>query len=355
VVTTPIGFGTGAHFNGHTPKENGSPGWHPRSPGEHICVLTVDHDRSFTEALAGVIRSFGLDVVSAAAGREALALARRVRFDLLLLHVELRDIPSLDLVRSLRDQGFKAPFILMMDHTTEPVASEATALGAVAILEEPIRWDALRVAVARAANQTAITRSRPVTDGLSDKTTAPHGNVHIDSLLSQVCEPHNPCERWRNLVLHLITAERDLKTNDAWAKHAAVSRSVLCASCRRVNLLTRDTRNLGRMLRALLRVGDLWIPETVLDCDDLRTLRNLEKRSGLTGRRNGRTTLRTPSLEEFFERQEWIPRDNPALLMLQDLLLGTDSAVRSKPLPIDGNGVGATPNGRDETLPRIVA
>lgn len=342
MVTTPFGFGTRAHVNGHTPREDGSPGWQTRGPGEHICVLTVDPDRSFTEALAGVIRSFGLDVVSAAAGREALALARRVRFDLLLLHVELHDLPSLDLVRSLRDLGFMAPFILMMDHTTEPLATEATALGAVAILEEPIRWDALRVAVARAAAQAAVIRSRPVTVGLPDKTTAAHGDVDVDSLLSQVREPHTPCERWRNLVLHLITAQRDLKTNDAWAKHAAVSRSVLCASCRSVNLLTRDTRNLGRMLRAILRVGDHWIPETVLDCEDLRTLRNLEKRSGLTGRRNGRTTLRTPSLEEFFERQEWIPHDNPALLLLQDLLLGTDSTARSKPEAASLSGTSAS-------------
>ena len=331
VVTTRFGSATNGHANGHPAIENGSSGWQTRGPGEHLCVLTVDHDRSFTKALAGAIRSLGLDVVSAETGTEALALARRVRFDLLLLHVELRDIPGLDLVRRLGAQGFKTPFILMADRATEPVAAEATALGVIAILEEPIRWDTLRVAVELAAGQSTANRSRPMTDGPSERVTAAHRDVHVDSLLSQVGEPHTPCERWRNLVLHLITAQRDLKTNDAWAKHAAVSRSVLCASCRRVNLTARDTRNLGRMLRAFLRSGDHWIPETVLDCDDMRTLRNLEKRSGLTVRRNGRTTIRTPSLEEFFERQEWIPHDNPALLVLQGLLLGEAPELASEP------------------------
>jgi FixJ family two-component response regulator len=322
VVTTRFGSGTNSLVNGRPALESASPGLPLPAPGAHLCVLTVDHDRTFTKALAGAIRSLGLDVVSAGTGTEALALARRVRFDLLLLHVELRDIPGLDLVRCLRDQGFRTPFILMADRATEPVAAEATALGAVAILEEPIRWDSLRDAVERAAGRTASNRSRPATNGAAEKSAATHRDVHVDSLLSLVGEPHTPCERWRNLVVHLVTAQRDLKTNDAWAKHAAVSRSVLCASCRRVNLTARDTRNLGRMLRAFLHSGDHWIPETVLDCDDLRTLRNLEKRSGLTGRRNGHATLLTPSLGEFFERQEWIPRDNPALLILQSLLLG---------------------------------
>ena len=173
-------------------------------------------------------------------------------------------------------------------------------------------------------------------NGVFDDATSANLSYHLDSLQSEIGEPHTPCERWRKLVLQLITSPHDLKTNGAWARCVGVSRSVLCESCRRVHLTAQVSRNFARMVRALLRSGERWVPEAVLDCDDIRTLRNLEKRSGLTNRRRGHMSLHTPTLQEFFAEQNWIAHDNPALLMLEDLLLGSSRVRTSR--SHDANG-----------------
>jgi CheY-like chemotaxis protein len=324
-VATTQSFRTGKHVSSNARPEHATSGCHTRDP--QGCVLLVDGDRAFVEMLADAVGTFGLDVVCALGGREALALAHRVRFDVLLLDLDLWDVPALDVVRGLRDQGFHVPFIVLTRHAAGPVVAEATALGALAVLEEPIRLDALRAAVARAWPPTDLD-GVVSTNGFVDDT--PSANLDdLDSLELEIGEPHTPCERWRKLVLRLITSPHDLKTNGAWARCVGVSRSVLCESCRRVHLTAQDSRNFARMVRALLRSGERWVPEAVLDCDDIRTLRNLEKRSGLTNRRRGHMALRTPTLQEFFAEQNWIAHDNPALLMLQDLLLGTSRARAS--------------------------
>ena len=56
---------------------------------------------------------------------------------------------------------------------------------------------------------------------------------------------------------------------------------------------------------------------------DARTLKRFEERSGIHRGVNGRERhIRTPTLDEFFERQAWLPQDNPVLLALRNLLMG---------------------------------
>jgi hypothetical protein len=148
----------------------------------------------------------------------------------------------------------------------------------------------------------------------------------LDCLMT--AEPHTPSERWCNFMIGLVTAEHDLKTDVPWAKQVGVSLSALRDCCRRVGVKVEDARNCGRALRAVCRCGDHWTPETVLDIGDARTLKRFEQRSGMRRGPNGRDRYpRTPTLQEFFERQEWLPRDNPALLALRGLLVGTDGEV----------------------------
>jgi CheY-like chemotaxis protein len=253
-----------------------------------------------------------------------------------VLDLELWDVPALDVVRSLSAQGLQVPFIGITKHAAEPVVAEAMALGALAVLEEPISLDALRAAVARGWPQSGLDGVASI-NGYADDARPANLSDQLDSLQSGIGEPHTPCERWRKLVLQLITSPHDLKTNGEWARCVGVSRSVLCESCRRVHLTAQDSRNFARMVRALLRSGERWVPEAVLDCDDIRTLNKLEKRSGLANRRRGNLSAHTPTLQEFFAEQNWIAHDNPALLMLEDLLLGT-SRGRTSTSPHDTNG-----------------
>jgi CheY-like chemotaxis protein len=284
-------------------RSNASPAGHgpnTLTPRRNPLVLLVDNDRSVVDVFTRVIGSLGIHVVSALDGRRALAAVRRDAFNLWLLETKLPDLHGLDVVRELRADGFKTPFIVVSGSATVQTAVEATKLGAWGVLEKPVRLSELRNMVSAAVASTAL-----------------------DCLVT--ADPHTPSERWCNFMIGLITAEHDIKTDMPWAKHVGVSLSLLRDCCRRVGVKVEDARNFGRALRAMYRCGDHWTPETVLDIGDARTLKRFEQRSGMRRGMNGRDRdVRTPTLQEFFERQEWLPRESPALLALRALLMGRD-------------------------------
>jgi hypothetical protein len=123
-------------------------------------------------------------------------------------------------------------------------------------------------------------------------------------------------------MLSLITSENDIKTDGPWAAHVNVSLSVLRDCCKRLDVGVESARNFCRGVRAILRSGDDWTPETLLDIDDVRTLRKFEQRLGIHREPNTRgRDVRTPTMAEFFEGQTWLPHDNPVVLRLEKLLM----------------------------------
>jgi ActR/RegA family two-component response regulator len=292
---------TAAHIPGTAQRPLLAPterGWAPRCHAAgRPSVLLVDDDHSIVDVYTRVIDSLDIQVVSALDGRRALAAAHRMPFNLWLLELKLPDLHGLDVVRQLRAQGLKTPFIVASGHATVPCAVEATKLGALSVLEKPVRLDDLRGLVRSVVASTAL-----------DRLVCP--------------APHTPSERWCNFVIGLIASEHDLKTDGPWAKHVGVSLSTLRDCCRRVNVKVEDARNFGRALRAIYRSGECWTPEIVLDIDDGRTLKKFEERSGVERGLHARGRgARTPAIEEFFERQTWLPHDNPALLAIKATLM----------------------------------
>lgn len=138
--------------------------------------------------------------------------------------------------------------------------------------------------------------------------------MNTDYNVSGLASPRSVAERWAELVLKTIDADRDPRTIGDWAKSAGVSRSVLSECCRMVRVSPRDARDFARLLRGLCRSGLSWQPEAVLDVADARTLNKLLARAGLP--RQGVS----PTPEQFVERQQWIPTSNCALSALRELL-----------------------------------
>lgn len=263
-------------------------------------VLVVDADHSIVDVFTRAIADLGIDVVAAHDGRGALDAVHRRVFNLWLLETKLPDLHGLDVVRLLRAEGLKTPFIVITGFATVQTAVEATRLGAWDVLEKPVRLDELRGTV-----HSAIT------------------STNLDRLL--VADPRTPCERWCNFVIRLVIAEHDLRSDAPWARHVGVSLSTLRDCCRRVMVKVEDARNFARALRAICHCGDYWTPETLLDIDDARTLKKFEERSGIRrGSSAGERHVGAPTIEQFFERQEWLPRENSAVGALRRLLMGGD-------------------------------
>ncbi len=86
-------------------------------------LLVVDDEPNILELLATSLRFAGFDVTTATNGREALAEARRLRPDLVVLDVMMPDMDGFSVVRRMRGEGTTAPvlFLTARDATEDKV------------------------------------------------------------------------------------------------------------------------------------------------------------------------------------------------------------------------------------------
>ena len=76
-------------------------------------VLIVDDDESVQTMLFKVIRSNGLQAEVASGGEEAIALASRKEYDLILLDVNMPGIDGFQVVQALRSRDIRTPIIIV--------------------------------------------------------------------------------------------------------------------------------------------------------------------------------------------------------------------------------------------------
>lgn len=118
-----------------------------------------------------------------------------------------------------------------------------------------------------------------------------------------------------NLILRALDADRDLKTLDAWARHAGLSVTMLRQACYLAHLTPHDARDFVRALVGVIRSRSLACEcDLLLDNADTRTRDAFLDRAGLTGRTMDAT------VEDFLDRQQFIPAGHEVLRLLRDAL-----------------------------------
>jgi hypothetical protein len=134
--------------------------------------------------------------------------------------------------------------------------------------------------------------------------------------LPAVHAPRSAAERWAMLVLQACRSDGDLKTLADWAVFVGVSYSSLCEACRLIDVRPRDARDLARVLRAIIgSARDRLDPGLLLDVRDRRTLRALQKKAGLQEEEG------CVPIDQFLNRQRFVPSDNVGLAVLRRLLV----------------------------------
>ena len=263
------------------------------TPHAHLsspAVLIVDDDPAIRAVLTHALRRSGYAARTACCGMEGLAIARTAAFDLLLIDLRLPDIPGIDVIRRLRAETRRVPFVLISAFLTIATTVEAMRLGALHVMEKPINIDDLMSIV-----RTALTSGTP----------------RLPSI-----HPRSAAQRWALHVFKACESEGDLRTIEDWATFVGVSYTSLCESCRLLGIKPHDARDLARMLRAVLKsAADRCGPEAVLDVSDRRTLLGLLARAGLAD-----APLGTVSAEEFLQRQRFVAAGNEGLQALQSML-----------------------------------
>jgi len=100
-------------------------------------ILVVDDDAAITATFESILVGEGYDVRTASDGGEAIGLARRERFDVVLLDLVMPGIDGLAALRQLREVTPQARIIILSAYIEPDREAEAFRLGAEAVLSKP--------------------------------------------------------------------------------------------------------------------------------------------------------------------------------------------------------------------------
>ena len=100
-------------------------------------VLLVDDELDFTEVLSERMNSRGVDVDTAASGREALDKVRDRSYDAVILDLAMPDMDGIETLKRLIEGNPDLQVILLTGHATLEKGIEAVKLGAMSFLEKP--------------------------------------------------------------------------------------------------------------------------------------------------------------------------------------------------------------------------
>ncbi|HEV8322197.1 MAG TPA: response regulator [Myxococcota bacterium] len=163
-------------------------------------VLVVDDESALRLTVAANLELEGLEVVEAASGEEALALAVAQPFDLVLTDVRMPGMSGVELYRRLREARSDVPVVLMTAFALEALIEQAVQEGAFAVLPKPfdvqdvlpvliramrrplvlvIDDQALLAETAAAALAASGVRAAAVTDAASALRVVGEGNVDV--------------------------------------------------------------------------------------------------------------------------------------------------------------------------------
>jgi two-component system response regulator PilR (NtrC family) len=93
-------------------------------------ILIVDDERSIRELLEIFLRKEGYEVQTAPSVSEALTLIKSTEFDLIVSDIRMPDMTGIDLLRTVRTNGFNGQFILLTAFASADAAIQALKMGA---------------------------------------------------------------------------------------------------------------------------------------------------------------------------------------------------------------------------------
>jgi two-component system response regulator AtoC len=113
-------------------------------------VLVVDDEANTRRVLEIMLQKMGHETRAACNGQEALALAQRESFDLVLTDLRMPGMDGLALLDALRTQKIETPVILLTAYGTVESAVQAMKLGAYDYILRPFDVEAVEHTITRA-------------------------------------------------------------------------------------------------------------------------------------------------------------------------------------------------------------
>jgi DNA-binding NtrC family response regulator len=108
-----------------------------------IKLLFVDDEPGFLEAVGKRLGMSDFDVVTAQEGREAIKAAKKGKFDVALVDLQMPELDGSEVLRLLKKRHKFLEVIILTGHATLDSAVECTKLGAFGYLEKPYEFEKL--------------------------------------------------------------------------------------------------------------------------------------------------------------------------------------------------------------------
>ena len=112
-----------------------------KSDGKRI--LLVEDSEDSRNSLSKLLEIEGYEVIEAADGSQAVALALNARPDLILMDLSLPVIDGLTASKEIRSRKSRVPIVALSGHDVVDLHSEAAAAGCTDYVTKPVDFDAL--------------------------------------------------------------------------------------------------------------------------------------------------------------------------------------------------------------------
>lgn len=116
-------------------------------------ILIIDDDANLRKTLSDILRAKGYDALAAKDGAEGLDLLRRCSVDVVLIDLELPDIPGIEVLDAGKASCPSTEAIILTGNATLDSAIEATNRGAFSYLQKPYDIDQLMLHIKRAVDK----------------------------------------------------------------------------------------------------------------------------------------------------------------------------------------------------------
>src|SRR5262249_16757384 len=150
-------------------------------------VLIVDDEEGIRRSLAGVLEDEDMSVETAASGEECLALFERRLFSCVLLDVWLPGIDGIETLERLKAAYPDTAVIMISGHGNIETALRPTRLGALDLIENPLKIDRTVLAIRNALERRQIEADyRRLREQLDDDNAMMGESVPMRALRQQI-------------------------------------------------------------------------------------------------------------------------------------------------------------------------
>ena len=129
-------------------------------------ILVVDDDQPIRELLKEFLGRLGYEVTTAANGREALLKLDQCDFDCVVSDHMMPDVDGVELLKRLRAQKKKVPFLMITGYPSVETAVEVMKQGAYDYVTKPLELEDVRIKVERALHTNALEKSLKKVTGI---------------------------------------------------------------------------------------------------------------------------------------------------------------------------------------------